>query len=831
MSNQVSSFDIRQVTARRLLLLGLMLSVTLVVWIRQAAYLIEQPLDQLVDPSSLIFIPSPGTDSNKTRSTEQFTALSASGVLDFSPTSIVFNLRDPGAVGEGSETAARQITLDFLDANPETAIEPGRPLSGKANLYLGDDPALWGTGLDTFGGVTYRELYPGIDLAYEGLDGQLKGNYLLAPGANPALIRWRYTGINQAAVDPTSGELRLELPDGSYLVEKPPVAWQQGDSGRIPVPAAYAIAGDGSLGFMLGDYDGSRPLTIDPVVVYETIYNAGFVDYGSELEVDDEGNAYVVGYPDFFIIKLLPNGDFDFITLISGSGLDIGRSAALDNMGHIYVTGWTSSDDFPVLNALQSQLNGQTDAFVTKLNTSDGSLVFSTYMGGTRAEEGYDIVYGYDGAIYLTGATDSTNFPITPDALQDHLALINCFCDDAYVSKIAADGSSIIYATYLGGDLTDKAYRIGVDASNNIIIHGTTDSSDFPLQNPLQASYSGEQDTFVSKIVADGSALTYSTYLGGSKVEYVGGLAVDAAGNAHLLGRTQSVNFPTTPGSYQPQFHGDILGCGSPPFEPLRNCDDIYVTKLAPDGAAYTFSTFLGGSRDDNGTDIALDALGQLHIIGHTSSTDFPGNDGSGSANYILVSLLDSTGSDLIRTLQIDSPVSNAGHGIVVDAIGDFYITGGMNVPSDVYVAKFSENGDPLADLSLQVDAYPDPILAGSKLSLAITVENNGPSAAAGVVLTDTLPIGVEFVRAEVGQGTCEENAGQVLCDLGVLSSGHSAEITIVVRTTAGGTLTNTAQVGSDFLDPIAGNNQVDTTVTVLDASSERIIFLPNLGN
>jgi uncharacterized repeat protein (TIGR01451 family) len=751
-------------------------------------------------------------------------------VLDFSPTSIVFNLRDPAAVGEGIETAGRQITLNFQDANSETTIEPGDLLSGKANLYLGDDPRLWGTGLDTYGGVTYRGLYPGIDLAYEGLDGQLKGNYLLAAGADPALIRWRYAEIEQAAINPTNGELRLELPDGSYLVEKPPVAWQQGEGGRIPVPVAYAIAGDGSLGFELGRYDENQPLTIDPIVVYETIYNAGFVDYGSELEVDDEGNAYVVGYPDFFIIKLDPDGDFDYLTLISGSGLDISRSAALDNLGHIYVTGWTSSADFPVLNALQSQLNGQTDSFVTKLNTVDGSLVFSTYMGGTRAEQGYDIVYGYDGAIYLTGATDSTNFPITPDALQDHLTLINCFCDDAYVSKIAADGSSIIYATYLGGDLTDKAYRIGVDAANNIYIHGTTDSPDFPLQNPLQASYSGKQDTFVSKIVADGSALAYSTYLGGSEVEYVGGLAVDASGNAHALGKTQSVNFPTTPDAFQPAFHGDILGCGSPPYDPLRNCDDIYATKLAPDGATYVFSTFLGGSRDDNGTDIALDALGQLHIIGHTSSTDFPGNDGSGSAGYILVSLLDSTGSDLIRTLQIDSPVANAGHGIVVDAIGDFYITGGMNVPSDVYVAKFSENGDPVADLSLQVIAHPNPILAGSKLSLAITVDNNGPSAAAGVVLTDTLPAGVEFVSAEAGQGDCQENAGQVLCHLGVLSSGHSAGVSIIVRTTAGGILTNIAQVGSDFADPVTGNNQVDSTVTVLDASNERIIFLPIFG-
>ena len=189
MSNQVSSFDFRTVTTRRLLLLGLLISVTLLVWIRQATHLIEQPIGELGDLSSLIFIPSPGIDSNKARSAEQFTALSASGLLDFSPTSIVFNLRDPDAAGEGIEKAGRQITLNFQDANPETTIEPGRLLSGKANLYLGNDPGLWGTGIDTYGGVTYRQLYPGIDLAYEGLDGQLKGNYLLAAGADPDLIR------------------------------------------------------------------------------------------------------------------------------------------------------------------------------------------------------------------------------------------------------------------------------------------------------------------------------------------------------------------------------------------------------------------------------------------------------------------------------------------------------------------------------------------------------------------------------------------------------------------------------------------------------------------
>lgn len=832
MSNQVNSIDFRTITSRRLALLGLLLSVTLFVWIRQASLLVDKPLGQLLDPSSLIFISTPGAVANEAPPVGGYTALSASGVLDFSPASIVFNLHDPLAIEEPVETFERQITLNFQDPNPAASLEPNSPLSGKANLYRGDNPDLWGTGLSTYGGVTYRQLYPGIDLAYEGLDGQLKGNYLLSAGAEPALIRWRYSGIEQAFVDPRSGELRLELPDGSYLVEKPPVAWQGNNDARIPVPAAYTIAADGSLGFELGDYNRNSPLTIDPIIAYETIYNAGHLDSGREIAVDNDGNAYVVGYdyPDFFLLKFDPNGDFEHLTLLSGSSLDIGSSAAVDNMGHIYVSGRTSSPDFPILNALQADLNGHSDAFVAKINTDDGSLVFSTYLGGSRAEEGNDVVFGYDGAIYLAGATDSTDFPVTQDAFQDHLTLIHCFCDDAFAAKIANDGSSIIYATYLGGWATDKAVQIGVDAGSNIFLHGITESDDFPLQNPLQSSYAGRQDTFLAKIDAGGSSLTYSTYLGGDQIEWVGGLAVNADGYAHAVGRTQSINFPTTPGSFQPSFHGDIQECGSPPYDPRRNCDDIYVTKVAPNGGEFTFSTFIGGSHDDNGTDIALDALGRLHIVGHTDSTDFPGNDGSGSAHFILISLLDSSGSDLIRTLQIDSAVSNAGHGIAVDAPGDFYITGAMNAPSDVYIAKFSENHEPLADLSLQVDTHPDPILLGAKLNLSITISNNGPSAATGVVLTDTLPVSVSFVQALTDQGQCQVYSGQVICSLGSLAKGQSAEVTIAIRTTVGGTLTNCAQVDSGIMDPFYDNNWVESTVTIMDPSSSRIIFLPQLS-
>jgi len=405
------------------------------------------------------------------------------------------------------------------------------------------------------------------------------------------------------------------------------------------------------------------------------------------------------------VLKVAPDGTVLWNAYIGGSALDIGTGIDLDGAGDVYVTGWTDSADFPTLNPLQGTLAGPRDAFVVKLSAQDGSLIYSTFFGGGYAEGANDIAVNGLGEIYLIGYTESTDLPVV-NPIQGQLNTTQCFCSDAFVSKISADGSALLYSTYLGGAFDDEGRSIAVDGSDNIYIAGDTTSDDFPTVNPIQpANAGGLRDVFAARISADGSALDYSTYLGGEEFDRVGRIAVDGAGNAYVAGTTRSAGFPTTPGAFQEQFAGGILECGSPPYEPLRNCDDLFVTKITPDGSGLAYSTYIGGNLDEEARGIALDGEGNATLAGYSVSADFPpaGIDGSAA---IVAPKLNSSGSDLLYTVVIASGSANAGQGIDIDGAGGLYITGAKNVPADVYVARLSEAAPPndtihVADLQL----------------------------------------------------------------------------------------------------------------------------------
>ncbi len=435
-----------------------------------------------------------------------------------------------------------------------------------------------------------------------------------------------------------------------------------------------------------------------PALAYETIFDGATFDSGHDVAVDTAGNAFVLARAytnnnDVMILKISPTGDVLFTSYLSGSAHEFGTGIAVDESGDVYITGWTDSTDFPIVNAYQSTLNGFRDAFITKLSGNDGSILFSTFLGGERSDQSGDIILNEAGDIYITGQTDSTQFPTTANAIQGSLNLTSCFCDDGFVTRFSPDASTLLYSTYLGGTLDDQATAIGVDAANNIYFAGRTHSPDFPTQNPAQANNNGgDWDGFVSKISADGNQLVYSTYLGGSNVEYTNRIAVDSAGFAHVAGRTQSLDFPTTSGAFQETFTGGILDCGTPGFD-LRNCDDIFVTKYAPEGS-YAYSTFIGGSLDDVANGIALDANGQVHVGGYSNSSDYPLDNGD-TAAFIIVSQLSADGSALNYSVAVDSPVANAGHGLAIDTAGAVYLAGAQNVPSDTYVAKLASEAPP----------------------------------------------------------------------------------------------------------------------------------------
>ncbi len=422
----------------------------------------------------LAFVPGRNTNG----SGAVFEAYGAGSRLTFAPQGIAMHL--PGS--------QEPLQVKFVAANPAPELEASAPLPTKINEYRGSTSADWRTNLSTYATIDYRELYPGIDLRYEGQDGALKSTFTVAPGADPGSIRWQYSGATGVAVEQTSGNLLVTLPDQSQVVEKAPLAWQEFDGRRVAVPVAFAAGSeDSAVSFAVGSYNHAAPLVIDPTIVYETSLDLGGFDYGFDTAIDAAGNAYVLGRVydsnnDVLIAKFSPTGTLHYATYLRGSRLDYGGGIALDNAGGVYVGGFTDSTDFPILNAMQSTKNGVTrDAFVTKLAAEDGSLQFSTFFGGSRSDEIHDLTLNDNGEIYLVGYTESTDFP-TLNPIQGNLNLNQCFCEDTFVTKLSPDGLNVLYSTYLGGSFEDYGESIALDAAENIYITGHTQSDDFPTQ-------------------------------------------------------------------------------------------------------------------------------------------------------------------------------------------------------------------------------------------------------------------------------------------------------------------------------------------------------------
>jgi len=461
----------------------------------------------------------------------------------------------------------------------------------------------------------------------------------------------------------------------------------------------------------------SFPLIIDPILSYST-YLGGSTgdDIGKGIAVDASGNAYVAGYTtstdfplqspyqgtnrgssDAFITKLTSAGNaLSYSTYLGGSGADYGTGIAVDASGNAYVTGYTDSTNFPLQSAYQGTLAGGYDAFITKF-TSAGSLVYSTYLGGSSSDFGYGIAVDASGNAYVTGNTTSNPFPTTAGSFQTtYQGGSDPFFGggDAFITKLSSTGSALSYSTYLGGTGSDFGYGIAVDASGYAYLAGYTTSADFPTSTAYQATLKGDADAFITKLSSTGSALSYSTYLGGTDVDSGYGIAVDASGNAYVTGQTYSKNFPM-----QGPFQATVGGLS-----------DAFITKLSSAGNTLSFSTYLGGSGADYGSGIAVDASGSAYVAGYTSSGNFPTLHPVQAAfagwSDAFITKFSSAGSALLYSTYLGGSDSDFANGIAVDATLDYaYVTGltySTNFPtknpfqaenvdsSDAFVAKLS---------------------------------------------------------------------------------------------------------------------------------------------
>jgi hypothetical protein len=643
---------------------------------------------------------------------------------------------------QGECGTGRVLRLTWVGAAQVPRITGQEELPGKIHSLKGSDPSGWRTGIPAYARVRYEGVYPGTDILFYERERRLEYDVVLKAGADLGRMRLAVEGADRLSIDP-AGDLVLTV-SGAEIRFLRPISYQEIDGARRMVASRYRLLSGSEVGFAVGAYDRTRPLVIDPVLVYSTFLGGSDYDRGTDIAVDTAGNAYVTGEtwsPDFplagplqstgrdldaFVTKLAPDGSMVYSTYLGGSSGDTGFGIAVDAEGHAYVTGDTVSRDFPEVNPVQPPSQLLRDAFVAKLAPDGSALVYSTYLGGRREDGGQDIAVDTQGFAYVAGVTNSPDFPIVAP-LQPSFGGGSY---DFFAAKIPPAGGSLVYSTYLGG--TDIEFRssIAVDPQGQAILAGATWSADMPTRNPLQASLRGAGDAYVAKLSLDGRSLVWATYFGGSNGETSDGVAVDPGGHVYMTGITFSTDLATS-GAWRTVYGG---GDG-----------DAYAARLSPDGSRLLYATYLGGSGGDWGLDIAADLRGSAYVTGFTFSPDFPlaapiqaacvPHPGTGACSGdAFVTQLAPDGARAVYSTYLGggAPSSvgafDGGFGIAVDPRGAAYVTGmtaSTDFPtvdafqpaygglSDAFVTKISPTGRP-------------PVCSGATASPSVVWPPNG---------------------------------------------------------------------------------------------------------
>jgi len=725
----------------------------------------------------------------------------------------------------GGESLIQTGTLwmRWEGANQESKVEGVEGLEGKSHYFIGNDPEKWRSNISLYRKVRYRDLYPGVDLIYYGNQRQLEYDLVVMPEGDPNAIRLAIEGAEDVRVN-EGGDLVVRISGGEVIQHKP-LIYQETEGKREIIRGGYVVNSLGKqdekakvrISFKIDHFDREKPLIIDPYLVYSTYLGGWSTDLAYAIAVDDSGSAYITGMtssPDFptinpiqglngnadaFVTKLDPSGTaLVYSTYLGGANSlnatnDAATGIAVDSSGSVYITGNTCSTDFPALNPIQAVYGGGlSDGFVTKLNPSGSALVYSTYLGGNGENDyGSGIVVDSSGNAYITGVTKSTNFP-TLNPIQPS----NAGDADAFVTKLGSSGA-LVYSTYLGGSYSDGGYSIAVDSSGGAYVTGSTYSPNFPTKNPIQASLGGlDSDAFVTKLNPSGTALEYSTYLGGTygldyDIDYGMGIAVDDSGSAYVVGSTWCSNFPTV----------------NPIQASNAGSRDLFIAKVNPAGTALVYSTYLGGSNNDEGNGIALDGTGSAYITGFTSSTDFPtsnaiqGTHGGGSWDAF-VTKLNPSGSALVCSTYLGGNGADYAQWIAVDSAGSAYITGftgSTNFPTlNPVQGSYAAGG---------YDAFVTKIDSGTP-TLSVTPGDGLTSS--GIQGGPFTPSSKDYTLQNMGGTSISWTAskGQTWSSLsstsGSLAAGASTTVTVSINSGA-----NTLTPGS-YSDTVSFTNTTD---------------------
>lgn len=562
------------------------------------------------------------------------------------------------------------IKASFVGANPDVEIIGEGLMDYRCNYFIGNDPAKWYTDVPNYKSVTLQNIYDGIDVRFGGNEsGNLTYTYLISPEADRNRVKVDYEGLAEFS----------HIDDGTVTVD---AKWGT-ISGIISSPRPDEDEADDrflSTCPLHSSETGNLPLatssTQSVALIFSTYLGGNWTDRGMGIAVDNSGEVYVTGYTystdfptedpyqtdldnfDAFVTKLSSDGSsLVFSTYLGGNDEDKCYCITVDGSGSLYFAGCTWSDDFPLLNPIQT-LQGYNDAFVAKLSSSGSSLEYSTYLGGSWGEVCYAISVNGSGEAFVTGETASPDFPTVNPFQASPQGY-----DEVFIAKLSNSGSSLLYSTYVGGYYYDYGYGIAVDNSGSAYVTGYTFSTDFPTVNPFMTDQPG-WDAFVIKLSSTGNSLEYSTYLGGEGHDRAFGIAVDDLGIAYVTGETASPDFPMVD-AFQETYNGFF---------------DAFVTKLSVSGSSLLYSTFLGGSGEEEGEAITIDEAGAIYLTGFSESEDFPISASYQEAPAGLkdgfVTKLSPSGGSLDFSTYLGGNGQDISYAIAVDSSGAVYVTG-----------------------------------------------------------------------------------------------------------------------------------------------------------